>query len=134
MQHVLVSAAPATLSNKLIWTGRILTGLTAAFLLLDGAMKLVPIAPVIDAFHRLGYDAGLARALGLLLVACTVAHVLPRTQVVGALLLTAYLGGATATHVRVGDPCWFPVVMGVILWAGLYFREPRLRTLLASAS
>jgi DoxX-like family len=134
MEHVLVSAAPAALSKKLIWTGRVLTGLLGAFLLLDGAMKLVPIAPVIEACNRLGYDPGIARTLGLLLVTCTVAHLIPRTQVLGALLLTAYLGGATATHVRVGDPCWFPVVMGVILWAGLYLREPRLRTLLASAS
>ena len=134
MEHVLVSAAPAALSKKLLWTGRILTGLTAAFLLLDGAMKLVLIAPVLDACNRLGYDPGIVRALGLLLVTCTVVHIIPRTQVVGALLLTGYLGGATATHVRVGDPCWFPVVMGVILWAGLYLREPRLRTLLASAA
>jgi len=70
----------------------------------------------------------------LLLVTCTVLYVVPRTQVLGALLLTAYLGGATATHVRIGDPFWFPVVMGVILWAGLYLREPRLRALLTTPS
>jgi DoxX-like protein len=134
MAHVLTSAAPAALSNKLIWTGRVLTGLTAAFLLLDGAMKLVPIAPVIEACQRLGYDPSLARSLGLLLITCTIVHLIPRTQLLGAVLLTAYLGGATASHVRVGDPCWFTVVMGVILWAGLYLREPRLRTLLAPAS
>ena len=121
-------------SKKLVWTGRVLTGLVVAFLLLDGAVKLVPIAPVVEAFARLGYPVDLARQLGALLCVCTVLHVVPRTQVLGALLLTAYLGGATATHVRVGDPFWFPAVLGVILWAGLYLREPRLRALLAPAS
>jgi hypothetical protein len=135
MEDLLVSPAqPAALSKKLVWIGRGLTGLLVTFLVFDGAIKLVPIAPVVDAFHRLGYSVDLARALGLLLVTCTVVHVIPRTQVVGALLLTAYLGGATATHVRVGEPFWFPVLMGVILWAGLYLREPRLRALLAAPS
>jgi hypothetical protein len=135
MENVLVSPAQtAPLSKKLVWIGRVLTGLIVAFLLLDGAMKLVPIAPVIEACNRLGYPADIARHLGVLLVACTLLHVIPRTQVLGALLLTAYLGGATATHVRIGDPFWFPIVMGVILWAGLYLREPRLRALLAAPS
>jgi hypothetical protein len=134
MDNVFTSPAPtvAPVSKKLVWTGRVLTGLIVAFLLFDGAMKLVPIGPVLDAFRRLGYPVELARPLGVLLVSCTLAHVIPRTQLLGALLLTAYLGGATATHVRVGDPFWFPIVMGVILWAGLYLREPRLRTLLGA--
>jgi hypothetical protein len=131
MDNVLVSAAPAALSKNLISTGRVLTGLIAAFLLFDGAIKLIPIAPVIEAFHRHGYSVDTARALGLLLVTSTVVHLVPRTQVLGALLLTAYLGGATATHVRVGEPFWFPVLMGAILWTGFYLREPRLRALLA---
>ena len=136
MENVLVSPVrpAAPLSKKLIWTGRVLTGLVVAFMLFDGIIKLVPITPVIDAFNRLGYDPDIARHLGALLVGCTVLHLLPRTQVLGALLLTAYLGGATTTHVRVGDPFWFPIVLGVILWAGLYLREPRLRTLLATPS
>jgi hypothetical protein len=136
MENVLVSPArpAAALSRKLVWTGRVLTGLIVAFLLLDGAMKLVPIDPVIEACVRLGYPTELARHLGVLLVACTILHVVPRTQVLGALLLTAFLGGATATHVRIGDPFWFPIVMGVLLWLGLYLREPRLRALLGTAS
>lgn len=124
------SPARGDRSNKWVWTGRVLSGLAIAFLLMDGAMKLVPIAPVLEACRRLGYAAELARPLGVLLCACTIVHVIPRTRVLGALLLTAYLGGATATHVRVGDPFWFPVLMGVILWAGLTLREPRLRALL----
>ncbi len=136
MENVLVSPAPAAapVSKKLVWTGRVLTGLVVAFLLFDGAIKLFPVAPVIDAFNRLGYSPDIASQLGVLLLACTVLYAIPRTQVLGALLLTAYLGGATATHVRVGDPFWFPIVMGVIVWAGLYLREPRVRALLASSS
>jgi hypothetical protein len=135
MENVLASPLPAaTISKPLVWTGRVLTGLVVAFLLFDGAVKLVPIAAVIESCHRLGYPADLARHLGLVLVACTVLHVIPRTQVLGALLLTAYLGGATATHVRVGDPFWFPIMFGVILWAGLLLRQPRLRALLSAPS
>jgi hypothetical protein len=132
MENVIDSAvrSAAPLSKKLVWTGRILSGLAIVFLLMDGAMKLVPIAPVLEACRRLGYAVELARPLGVLLCACTIVHVIPRTRVLGALLLTAYLGGATATLVRVGDPFWFPVLMGVILWAGLTLREPRLRALL----
>ena len=136
MENVLSSplSAAAPSSKKLVWAGRVLTGLVVVFLLFDGAIKLVPIAAVIEATQRLGYPVDIARHLGLLLVTCTVLHVIPRTQVMGGLLLTAYLGGATATHVRIGDPFWFPVVMGVILWAGLYLREPRLRALLTTPS
>jgi len=136
MENVLSSplSAAAPSSKKLVWAGRVLTGLVVVFLLFDGAIKLVPIAAVIEATQRLGYPVDIARHLGLLLVTCTVLYVVPRTQVLGALLLTAYLGGATATHVRIGDPFWFPVVMGVILWAGLYLREPRLRALLTTPS
>jgi DoxX-like family len=136
MESVFVSSArtAAPVSNKLVWTGRVLSGLVIAFLLFDGVIKLVPIAPVIEASQRLGWDPGLARSLGALLVTCTLLHVIPRTRVLGALLLTAYLGGATATHVRIGDPFFFPILMGVILWAGLYLREPRLRALLSAVN
>ncbi len=122
----------APLPNKLVWTGRILTGLSVAFLLFDGVVKLSPIEPVVEAFGRLGYPVELAPYLGTVLVACTALHAIPRTQLLGALLLTAYLGGACASHVRIGDPFWFPIVMGLMLWAGLYLREPRLRMLLGT--
>ncbi len=125
---------PASRSTWLVWTGRALTFLVAAFLLFDGAIKLVPIAAVIEAMPRLGYAVELARPIGLVLVACTALHLLPRTQLLGALLVTAYLGGATASHVRVGAPYWFPILMGVILWAGFACRSPRLRALLGAPS
>ncbi|HWO13115.1 MAG TPA: DoxX family protein [Polyangiaceae bacterium] len=130
--HPLPGLTVAPISQKLVWTGRVLTGLVVAFLLFDGAVKLIPIEPVIEAMRRLGYPVEIARPLGVVLLSCTALHAVARTQFLGALLLTAYLGGATATHVRIGDPFWFPIVMGVMLWAGLYLREPRLRALLGA--
>jgi hypothetical protein len=132
MEQVLISPSltVAPFSKKLVWTGRVLTGLVVAFLVFDGAVKLVPIEPVLEACRHLGYPVELARHLGVVLLSCTALFVIPRTQWLGALLLTAYLGGATATHVRIGDPFWFPIAMGVLLWAGFYLREPRLRALL----
>lgn len=131
MENVLISPTPliARNSRSMVWTGRVLSGLIVAFLLLDGIGKLIPLAPVIEATRQLGYAVEIIRPLGALLVLSTILHVVPRTQVLGALLLTAYLGGATATLVRVGTPFWFPVAMGVILWAGLCLRNPRLRAL-----
>jgi hypothetical protein len=136
MENVLTSPAlvAAPVSNKLVWTGRVLTGLAVAFLVFDAVVKLVPIAVVVESCQRLGFPAELARNLGLVLLGSTLLHVIPRTQVVGTLLLTAYLGGATATHVRIGDPFWFPILMGIILWAGLCLRNPRLRGLLVAPS
>jgi DoxX-like protein len=135
MENAIVSPVliAAPLSKKLVWIGRVLSGLAVAFLLFDGAIKLVPLAVVIEATRRLGFPAELARQLGLVLIASTVLHLVPRTQVIGTLLLTAYLGGATAIHVRVGDPFWFPILMGVVLWAGLYLRSPRVQRFLLAA-
>ena len=121
-------------SKRTVWVGRILSGLVAAFLALDAVMKLVLITPVVEATERLGYPIATARPLGLVLLASTILSLVPRTQVIGALLVTAYLGGATATHVRVGDPFWFPIAVGVLLWAGLVLRTPRLRALLSAPS
>jgi DoxX-like family len=95
-------------------------------------MKLVLVTPVVEATERLGYPIATARPLGLVLFASTILSLVPHTQVIGALLVTAYLGGATATHIRVGDPFWFPIAMGVLLWAGLVLRTPRLRALLST--
>ena len=121
-------------SKKTVWLGRTLSGLVAAFLALDAVMKLALVAPVVEAAERLGYPIATARPLGLVLLASTILSLVPRTQVIGALLVTAYLGGATATHVRVGDPFWFPIAMGFLLWAGLVLRTPRLRALISARS
>ena len=118
--------------NKAGW---IVSGLVIAFLLLDATMKLIAIPQVLQAGEQIGFPgAGMARGLGLLLLACTLLYVFPRTSVLGALLLTAYLGGAVATHLRLGSPPFshvlFGVYVGIAMWAGLYLREPRLRSLL----
>jgi len=118
--------------KRTVWIGRTVSGLVVAFLAFDAAMKLVLVAPVVEATGRLGYPIATARPLGIVLLASTILSVVPRTQVLGTLLVTAYLGGATATHVRVGDPFWFPIAMAVLLWTGLVLRAPRLRALLSA--
>lgn len=122
------------LSNKKIWAGRILGGLAVAFLLFDCAIKLMAPPFVRESHEQLGYPGGIARSLGVLLLACVVTHVIPRTSFLGAILLTGYLGGAIATHVRVGNPLFshvlFPVYVAALIWGGLYLRDARLRELL----
>jgi hypothetical protein len=123
-------------SKTMLWAGRVMSGLVVLFMLFDGAMKLVPIAPVTEAMERLGYptDASLARGLGALTIICTILYAIPRTSVLGAILLTGYLGGAIATHLRVGSPVFthllFGLYLGLMLWGGLYLRDKRLRELL----
>ncbi len=117
-------------SRALVWTGRVLTGLVVAFLLVDAVGKLIPLAPYVEGTRQAGYGVELLRPLGLLLAIPTLLHVIPRTQFFGALLLTAYFGGAVATHLRIGTPVWFPVVLCIVLWAGYAMRSARLRAFL----
>ncbi len=116
-----------------LWIGRVLTGLAAAFLLFDALGKLLMLAPYVEGTRQVGYAIGVLRPLGVVLALSTLLHLLPRTQFLGALLLTAYLGGATATHVRLGQPFWFPVAMGAILWIAYALRNPSLRAFILSA-
>jgi hypothetical protein len=122
------------ISNRAIWAGRVMSGLVIVFLLLDGAMKLVPFDVVIKASEPLGIPGSLARTLGVLTIVCTLLYALPRTAVLGAILLTGYLGGAIATHLRVGDPLLthvlFGAYLGLLVWGGLYLRDSRLRALI----
>jgi hypothetical protein len=133
------ATAPAfskSASSGMVWTGRILSGLVVLFLLLDGAIKLVPLQEVIDTVSQLGWptDPVTWRVLGVLLIACALLYAYPRTSLIGAILITAYLGGAVATHARIGSPLFshtlFGVYVGIIAWAGLWLRAPRLRALL----
>ncbi len=121
-------------SKKGLWAGRILSGLVVLFLIPDGIIKFIKPAPVVDAFARLGWPMSTSVTLGILLLLCTALYAIPRTSVLGAVLLTAYLGGAVATHLRVGDPLFshvlFPTYLGIMLWLGLYLREGRLRALI----
>ena len=120
-------------SNKgSLWAGRISSALPALFLLLDGIMKLVKPVFVVEATVQLGYRESVIVGLGVVLIACTILYLIPRTAVLGAILLTGYLGGAVATHVRVGGPLFsiiFPVILGAMLWGGLYLRDERVRSL-----
>jgi hypothetical protein len=120
-------------SKALLWTGRIMSALPALFLLVDGAMKLVKPEVVVKATVELGYAESVILPLGVVLLTCTVLYLIPQTAVLGAILLTGYLGGAVATHVRVGHGLFeilFPVALGALLWGGLVLRDGRLRTLL----
>jgi uncharacterized membrane protein YphA (DoxX/SURF4 family) len=117
-------------SKKRVWAGRILSSLPVLLLLFSGVMKLVQPPELATAFAHLGYPETLALPIGILEIACTIVYIIPQTSALGAVLLTGYLGGATATHVRVGDPFLMPVILGVLVWGGLYLRDPRLRVLL----
>ena len=122
---------PAAVSKKMLWAGRITSALPVLMLLFSGIMKLVKPAGVVEGFTRLGYDESLAVGLGIVELGCTVLYLIPRPSVLGAILLTGYLGGAIATHVRIGDPqFFFPIILGVLVWGGLYLRDNRLRALL----
>ena len=113
-------------------SGRALSGVVAALLLADGLAKLFKPGPVIEGTIRLGYSESVIVPLGFVLISCTLLYLVPRTAVLGAMLLTGYLGGAVATHVRAGGT-WFemlmPVVVGMLLWLGLWLRDARLRAL-----
>ncbi|MGA7118481.1 MAG: DoxX family protein [Polyangiaceae bacterium] len=126
------SSATARSATAKTWTARLLGSLLVLFLLVDGTGKVLRLAPYVEGTARVGYAASCLVPLGLVLIACTILYVVPRTAVLGAVLLTGYLGGATATHVRMGEPFFFPVVFGVLLWACLYVRDARVRTLLLS--
>lgn len=127
-------AQSASLSKGRLWIGRIMSILPALFLLVDGVGKLVKPAPVVEGTVQLGYPESVLLGLGIVLIACTVLYAIPRTAILGAILLTGYLGGAVATHVRVGSPLFshilFPVYVAVLIWGGLYLRDERLRTLI----
>ena len=123
---------PGSASKKVIWSGYIMSVVPALLLLLDGIMKLMKPAFVVEATVQLGYPERLVRSLGVWLLICTVIYLIRRTAVFGAILLTGYLGGAIATHARVGDPLFtmiLPVIFATMLWGGLYLRDKQVRAL-----
>jgi hypothetical protein len=136
MQSKIYDSQPnvtAPRANGLIWTGRVLTALGVLFLVFDAVIKVMQIQPVVDSFNQLGIPTGLAPAIGFLMLACLVVYLFPRTSVLGAVLLTGYLGGAIALQLRVGAPPFnllFPLIIAAFLWGGLYLRDPLLRTIL----
>jgi hypothetical protein len=125
-----IGAVASAVSKGQLRTGWGITGFCALFLLFDGIARAVHFGPYLEGTIRAGFDASLSAPIGILLVLCTLFYLLPRTAVLGAVLLTAYLGAGTAVNLRIGDPFWFPVLFGVAVWAGIYLREPRLAALL----
>ena len=117
----------------MIWAGRILSVLTALFMLLDGVMKIVKPSQVLEANVRLAYPLSALSGIGIVLIACTVIYLFPRTSILGAILLTGYLGGAVASNVRAGSGWFetiFPALFAALVWGGLMLRDRRLRALL----
>lgn len=115
------------------WVGRVVSALLILFLLFDAVMKLIKPAFVVEGTVQLGYPETVIVGLGVTLLVCTVLYAIPQTAVLGAILLTGYLGGATATHVRMGGPLFaifFPGMFGVLMWGGLWLRDARVRTLI----
>lgn len=126
----------APVSNGALWTGRALSAIVILFMIFDGVIKLPPLQIVTQTMAQLGWpeDPNTARLLGIVGLISTVLYALPRTSVLGAILLTAYMGGAISTHVRIGNPLLshtlFGVYLAVVLWGGLYLRDPRVRALI----
>ena len=121
-------------SKKALWAGRILSGLAVLFLLSDAAMKVLQLPVATQGTKQIGYPESVVLGLGIVQLVCLVVYLVPRTSVLGTVLWTGYLGGAVATHVRVGDPLFshilFPVYVAAFLWAGLWLRDERLRAVL----
>ncbi len=120
-------------SKKTLWTSYAVSFVPALLLLADGAAKLFKPAPVVEATVQLGFPESTIVGMGIVLLASTILYLIPRTAVLGTILLTGYLGGAVATHVRVGSSLYsivLPVIIGVLLWGGIYLRDVRLRALL----
>jgi DoxX-like family len=127
-------ALTLTKTTRKPWAGIIVSALPALFLLMDAVGKLVKPAPVIEGTIGLGYQESVIVPLGVVLLVCTILYIVPKTTVLGAILLTGYLGGAVATHVRIANPLFthqlFPVYLGVLIWLGLWLRDARVRNLL----
>jgi hypothetical protein len=130
------TAAGPNISNAARWTGRALSGVVILFLMFDGAMKLLPLQVVTETMDKMGYGASdnLARSLGLITIVCTALYAVPPTSILGAILLTGYLGGAMASHVRIGSPLFshtlFGLYLGLMVWGGLWLRDRNLRSLI----
>ena len=128
------SAQAHPISKRRLWTGRIFSSLVVVFLIFDSMGKFFKPAPVVQGFARLGFPVSLSFAIGTILSACTILYVIPRTSILGAILLTGYLGGAVVTNLRAGSPLFsetlFPIYFGIFVWGGLYLRDLQLRTLI----
>jgi hypothetical protein len=125
------STQTAPASKTMLWVGRVISALMIVFTLFDAGIKILKLPAAVEGTLRLGYPASTVQPIGVIALVCVLLYAIPRTSILGAILLTGYLGGATATQVRVQD-AWFifPPILGALIWAGLYFRDERLRTLI----
>jgi len=123
------------ISPRRRWVGRIISGLAVLFLTFDSFIKFTTVAPVTDSFVRLGFPVSIAPVIGTIELICLATYVFSGTSILGAILLTGYLGGAIVTHLRVGDPLFshtvFPMYVAALIWGGLYLRDARLRILVS---
>lgn len=127
------AAAAAPQAAWKVWTGRVLSGLPVLMLLFSASMKVSHAAAFMEAWSKFGFPESTATPIGIVEIAAAVIYAIPKTRVLGAILMTAYLGGAVVTHVRVGEPFVAPIVLGILVWAGLYLRDARVRELLPLA-
>lgn len=127
----LTQAGPV--SKGRLWTGRVISALVVLFLLFDGITKVMKVRAVMEASAQLGYPANAIVTIGIILLVCTVFYIIPQTAVLGAILLTGYLGGAVAANMRIGSAMFntfFPIVFAALAWVGIFLREPRLGTVI----
>lgn len=142
MSHTMTAAAsfPVTqaTSTKALWTGRFLSGLAVLFLTFDTTIHLLEVTMAAEGMTALGYPADSVFTIGVIQVACLIIYLIPRTSVLGAVLWTGYLGGAIATHFRIGSPLLshtlFPIYVAALIWGGLWLRDARVRSLLSRVS
>lgn len=119
-------------SKATLWAGYIISALAVLFLIFDGVIKVLKLAPAVEATTQLGYPESLIVSIGIIELVCLAIYVIPRTAILGAILLTGYLGGAIATNLRAGTPLFnvvFPIIIGALIWGGIYLRDERLRAL-----
>jgi hypothetical protein len=121
----------AAVSKRAMWAGRIISAIPVLMLLFAGSVKLPRLPSVVQGFAQYGYPAHLLPVIGILEIVCAIVYGIPRTAALGAILMTGLLGGAIASNVRMDDPAFIvPLILGVLVWGGLYFRDPRLRALI----
>jgi len=125
---------PGSISGTALWSGGIISGLVTAFMIFDGVIHILRPAPVVQGFAQLGFPLRFAVPLGMVSLTCVALYVLPQTSILGAILLTGYLGGAVAIQLPTGNPFFgeviFPVYIGVFVWGGIYLRDDRVRKLI----
>src|SRR5947209_10911528 len=122
--------ATARSTSKMVWAGRIVSGIVVLFLIAGSTYGIIKHAEMAPEMARMGYPEGIGIKISITCILCALIYAFPRTAVLGAILLTGYLGGATATHVRIGEPFFFPILVAVLVWGGIFLRDERLRALI----